>query len=248
MKYRNSILSFLGFAVLVASANAQVTKSGNGFLFRLKYKAGQTISYNMITEAKFPNSKVSLMKATMPMIVKIQGVKKDSAQAAFTLGPTMLTEVVDLSTNPPKTKTREAVKQTKATAEIDSRNRISRSKSGATATIDMFNLTFPERAIKPGMTWDAVASGQVANLGNVSAKTKYRFVGVKTINGISVAELAVELSGTQGNTILTGKGTILLRTADGTYQSSTMSVVAHPSNSGSSQAVFSSIRLLRTKG
>ncbi len=220
---------------LAASGGSQVTKSGKNYLVRLKYQTGQKITYDLITEARYPGLGGSA-KVTSGLVVDVKSVSKEKYNVVFTVLPAMVGK-------------EQRTKKATVNATVDSRNRIIKSSAKEGSAPDMLDLAYPDKPIAPGFTWETASIGGFKDFGNVTARTTYKFVGVKTVNGVSVAEISVSQVGTQQSTIVTGKGTILLRTADGSFESSTMNVTARPADqpAGTNNAVRATVSLIRKK-
>ncbi|MBX3119271.1 MAG: hypothetical protein KF784_09410 [Fimbriimonadaceae bacterium] len=241
MKSRNILLSLAVVGALAATSSGQIAKSGSGYLFRLKYKPGQTIGYNMTTEARYGGPAGESVKVVFGMQVAAKTANKGQYGVVFTIFPATVVQDGKKQTTGEK-----AV----VNATVDSVNRIVKSDAPEGAAPDIMDLTFPDKPIKPGFTWETASVGNMMKLGTLTAKTKYTFVGIKTVNGVSVAEIATTLTGTQQSAVLSGQGTLLLRTADGTYESNYMRITARPPGApvGSKSSIETVMHLSRKKG
>src|SRR5688572_7694840 len=106
------LAALLGLALIVAANGAaQITKSGNGYLFRMKYAKGQTAKYAMDVKASIKNpqtGKTQTMDMSMPMVSKVTAVSGGTGTIQATVGP--VKALVDgkpfnLPNNQPKTQT-----------------------------------------------------------------------------------------------------------------------------------------------
>ncbi len=200
-----SLLTVAGAAVMMsASADAQVTKSGGGYLLRVKYVKGQTLNYkssNTVTAAQGGGGQP--MKIDMPMVMKIGAVANGFAKASVTTGPAMLgknpmgkaqTVYVDLSpTNAAKSKGSPGI-------------------AGA---------QFPLKPVKIGETWSMAAPiADTTGMVGGDIRATYKFQGLKTVNGKSMAIITYILSGG-----VTGSGSLQLLASDGTLYSNLAKIV-----------------------
>jgi hypothetical protein len=182
--------------LLTASADAQVTKSGAGYLLRVKYSKGQTLKYRSVNTVTSAQGGGQPMKIELPMVMKIRDVTRGLAKATITTGPPMLgknpmgqaqTVTVELSTtNAPK------------------------SKGGP----GIAGAQFPQKPVKVGQTWTMAAP--IADTTGMTGDIKaiYKFQGLKSVNGKNMAIVTYSLSGG-----VTGSGTLQLLAADGTMYS-----------------------------
>lgn len=231
----------IGIALTVP-ANGQIAKSGSGYLFRLKYKAKQHIVYDVTTEAKYAGAKEPV-KVLYAMIVDATSASKN--EFALKIGVTASKVYIGK-----QLANKEQTKATTIFATVDSKNRVLRSSAPEGAAPDLIDLEYPEKPIAPGFTWETGSVGNLMALGSVSARATYKFVGIKKVDGISVAVIGVTLKGTQSSTLAEGSGTILLRTSDGTFQSNEMNLRARPTGAATAglDRIDITLKLTRRKG
>ncbi len=198
-----SLMALVGAGLLVsATAGAQVTKSGAGYLLRVKYVKGQTLKYNSVNTLTSAQGGGQPMKVTMPMVMKISDVSNGYAKTSVTTGPAMIgknpmgkaqTVVLELSpTNAAKSKSAPGI-------------------AGA---------QFPLKPVKIGQTWAMAAPiADTTGMTGGDIKAMYKFQGLKTVNGKSMAIVTYSLSGG-----VTGSGTLQLLASDGTLYSNVANI------------------------
>ncbi|HSI72907.1 MAG TPA: hypothetical protein VK934_06995 [Fimbriimonas sp.] len=184
--------------VLAAVGSAQVTKQGSGYLLRVKYLKGQTLKYSTTNSVLGGMNGGQPMKIQMPIVMKIKDVVKGIAKAQVTAGP------VNMGGNP----LMEA-----QTLEMDlSTTNQTKSAKGAGLT----GAQLPIKPVKVGQTWSMLAPIPDTTGMSKNMKATYKFQGLKTIAGKSMAVLAYTLTGG-----VSGSGTLLLLASDGTIHSNT---------------------------
>lgn len=190
----------LGMAI---GAQAQVTKVGSKYQFRLKYTVGKTLNYNMRTSTAIMGKN---MDVDMPMKVKCTGQKGDVYTVVATSGPPV-SQGKPMAGQKPQT----ATYQIKSTGEP-----VGAGAQGASLS----NIKMPKEAIPVGHVWDGTIG---LPQGGGSAKASYKFLGLKTINGKQCAQIAVSMT-MNGMANMKGNGTISLLMADGQAQVMQMTV------------------------
>ncbi|MCO5295331.1 MAG: hypothetical protein M9921_00590 [Fimbriimonadaceae bacterium] len=193
----------LVFAALWTVAPAQISKKGAGYLFRIKWTKGQTAKYTMTTTT---SGGPSAMAVNMPMSLKVLSVAGGVGEVEYNVGPAS-------ANGKPMGAAQKVV------AKVDPRGKI---VSGATQAQQMGgNITFPEGPVKPGGTWTGSQTVPGPG-GSMTINAKYKFVGIKSVGGQSVAQIDVSMSGGGGQMQITGSGSVFLRTADGSLQSTNL--------------------------
>jgi hypothetical protein len=195
-----------GVGVLVlASADAQVTQSGNGYLLRTKYTKGQTLKYTTTSSVQMPpqgNQPAQPLRLEMPIVLRVTEVNAKESKIEATLGPaTMGGSQVQPAT--------------KMDMALDNRNRAS--ASGARTLV----AELPDKPVRVGETWttNAPIPDMVGGGASGTVNATYKFNGLKTINNRRVAEITYTLSGGAK-----GNGTIHVLASDGTLWSNTASI------------------------
>lgn len=191
-------------AALAGAATAQITKQGDGYLLRMKYKKGDVVKYTMTTTSTGAN--IPAMNMKMPMSNKVLSVAKGVAELEYTVGP--------------MTNNGKAMGQAQTMkAKVDSRGKIT---GGGAQLQQMSNITLPEKPVKVGASWKGTQTTEAGPSGTLTLNATYTFVGVKTVSGKQVAEIKVTVSG--GNQMMktSGGGTMRLLTVDGSLYSTAM--------------------------
>jgi hypothetical protein len=187
--------ALVGGVLLTTSAEAQVTKSGAGYLLRVKYVKGQVMKYKSVNTVTAPQGGQP-MKIEMPMVMKIADVSKGFALATITTGPAMM------GANP-------MGKAQTVNVELSNTNAAKSKGSPGIA-----GAQFPAKPVKVGQTWTMAApiADTTGMAGDI--KATYKFQGLKTVNGKSMAIVTYALTGG-----VSGSGTLQLLAADGTLYS-----------------------------
>lgn len=194
----------LGFAALWAVIPAQVSKQGAGYLFRIKWTKGQTAKYAMVTTSSGGPQAVSVK---MPMSLKVLSVKNGVGEVEYSVGP--------MTSNG---KSMGAAQ--KVVAKVDPRGKI---VGGSDPSQNMGgNITFPQGPIKPGGSWTGSQKVPGAGGASMTINAKYKFVGLKSVAGQSVAQIDVSMSGGGGSMQISGSGSVFLRVSDGSLQSTNL--------------------------
>lgn len=193
----------LTLAAVCSFATAQVSKQGAGYLFRIKWTKGQTAKYTMATTTSGPSS----MKIDMPMSLKVLSVAGGVGEVEYNVGPAT-------SNGKPMGAAQKVV------AKVDPRGKI----VGGSAQAQQMNgsITLPEGPIKPGGTWTGTQTVP-GPAGSMTINAKYKFVGIKSVSGQSVAQIDVSMTGGGGSMKISGSGSVYLRTSDGSMQSTNLS-------------------------
>jgi hypothetical protein len=205
--------SFAVGALLATAAfsSAQVTKSGNGYLFKVKYQAGKETAYKVDTNTAFGGQKMNIL---MSYTQKVQSVKNGIAK-------------VDLTMSPPTMNG-----QTMATGQQMQTASMSVDTLGK--TVDGMNanpggsMNFAAKPIPIGGTWSGKTSlGAVAGKGG-SVDATYKLVKITTYRGKSVAVIQSSMKMT-GMGAMSGSGVSYVDMADGSLIDSNLTMnVAMP--------------------
>ena len=199
-----------------ANANAQVTKVGDGYLFRVKYAKGKTTHYQMTTKTTLPpgaagpsSTKPMTMSMIAPISMTVVSVQGNKATIKSDIGAmTMNGQAMS------KPQTTEMT--------IDDRGQIVGKVQGAAAGMGMENMsgTLPEKPLKVGQSFTANKTMAQLNQ-NIQMKATSTFMGIKTVGGKQLAEMALKISGT-GTATMSGTGTSYYNLADGSLNNMTM--------------------------
>jgi hypothetical protein len=185
-------------ALIFATASAQVTPSGKGYLFRAKYTKGVTAKYSVKTAGEVQGMKFSM---TLPISEKVLAVSNGIGTIAFSTGKSsVLLNGKPMSLPIP-------IDNQKQTVKLDPQGNAVGGENVQT------HINLPKNPIPIGGTWTATSSAAVAPGQQQSLKTIYKFVGFATIAGKKAAKLSMSQSGT-GGVIANGSGTLWLSADD----------------------------------
>ncbi|MGV3618246.1 MAG: hypothetical protein ACO1SV_23205 [Fimbriimonas sp.] len=199
MLKRVSLIALAGLGSTFASA--QVTPSGGGYLLRVKYSTGQVLRYASTNSVGGATGRGDGLVISLPIVMRVTEVKGKVAKARLTVGPA---------------KNGNQILNNSQTVVMTLNNR---NQGGGEGQSTGVTAQLPERPVKVGQTWTAVApistaSGQVQRL-----NATYRFQGVKKVGGKSVAVITYSVNGAA-----TGTGTMTLLQGDGTLWSNNMKI------------------------
>lgn len=185
------ILIFIG--CVASCALGQVTKSGSGYLLRMKYHAGQIVKYSVTTTILGVTPKPTVIQ--LPMTIKCLGVKNGIAHLKMTTGPIYDGKTPQKGT----TKVQEVY--------LDS---MGRPAEGGSPSTMMGSL--PLKPVKVGEKWTSKMP-----LGNLpgDAVAYFVFRGVKTVKSKKVAVISIVLSSVAKGLKVDGKGELDILAADG---------------------------------
>ena len=160
----------VGLIVVSSGASAQIRKAHGAYLFRVKFTKGQIIRYGI-------DSQVSMSKGAKPihaggpMSSKVLSVNGDKATLEITSGPiSMNGRVLQEAKN--------------VRVEEDTRGNV------VGGTSQQIGLVFPQKAVKPGQSWDGQATLPSASGNMTKVNAHYRFIGMKTVGGHKAAQVA----------------------------------------------------------
>ena len=172
-------------------ANAQVTKQGAGYLFRIKYVKGQVMKYNMAISGKNPGAAANAkpMVMNMPMSMKVVDVKNGVA-------------TIESSVTAPGSKTPQV-----QTMKMDNRGNVVGGAPGAGSMTAGTNL--PQNPVPVGGSWTAKA----AMAAGMNANATYKFKSIKNVGGKNVAVIDVSMNAA-GQMRAAGNGTMYMSMAD----------------------------------
>ncbi len=177
---------------LAAGASAQVSKSGPGYLFKMKYRVGTT-KYGMNVNVKnVPGATGGAMTISGPLMVKVESVKGTLANLAITTGPLAMNG-------------KPMIKATTQKVQADEKGK----QFGGTGSVQGLPSGLPQRPVKVGETWQAEVPITSGMMSGQKVSATYKFVGIKAVGAIQCAQLNMTMSGATS-----GTGTTYLNTAD----------------------------------
>lgn len=188
-----------GIAGAAPQASAQVTRQGNGYIFRYAFTKGMTISYNIDIRTNAPGMPQP-MAMGMPVRMNVTDVKGEVATVRMSIGP--------------MTMNGKAQGQGKAQTQTVQVNRRGQPVGGPAGG---FAGTFPQGPIRVGQSWNSALPMSAAGMGNMTAT--YKLVGIRNQGGRQVAEISVSVAGQ-----MKGSGSMFVNMADGQLQRSTLSM------------------------
>ena len=186
-------------------AGAQITKSGDTYVFRVKFTKGEVIHYLITTTARpirggkaLPGSKGPII-TTSPMTLTAVDVKGKVTTLEVTLGPFI-------------TDGKEVAKAQTAQMQVDDHNKALNRAKGSPVGAGL-----PPDPIKVGGKY-SINQSAMRDGKPLSIQATYTFKGIKMVGGRQVAEI-VAVTTTKGSVLTQGTSTIYLSVADGTIVS-----------------------------
>ena len=208
MNSRFFLLSTVAASIcLTSAANAQVTKTGNAYSFRIRFVAGSVIKYKAVVGTTLSSAQQNL-RVVYPVVQTVVGVHHGVGDVVVKSGPM---QINNQTVGPEGT----------FRMQVDQRGKLVGGQIAANSGI----TTFPEKPIRPGQTWTASVPIAAAGINSSGAmvSTTYRFVRMTTFAGKSVAELALSFKA-HGAMTVTGTGTAYVLAKDGNIVHSKMSM------------------------
>lgn len=208
MRYRAVLVLFAAAMAFGGAkpADAQITKQGAGYLFRMKFVPNAKSSYTVTATNPMSSTPIK-----MAMAQTVKSVKNGVATIEFKITSSS-------QGNVPKDP---------MTMQMDTRGRLVGSSGGAMGMGN--NIELPEGPIAIGQSW----KGSVSGAQGMKISATYKFIGIKKIGNFDCAQIAVSSSGGMQNMKMNGTGNVYMRLTDGSAQSMNMSMnmtMTPPSN------------------
>jgi hypothetical protein len=181
------------FAFAPSSGDAQIVRSGAGYKMRAKYVKGTVMKYTIAATYSMGGSGTKSQPIEMPMSLKVIDVKGGVGTVQFQLSMPG------------------GGKPMEGTVKMDAQGRaVGKSNPMLQGVGSVF---LPDKVLKVGDTWTST-SDSPSVVGDLKAKTTYRFKGIKSVKGKQVAELTLSSSGASKGIKMSGSGTMLLLVSD----------------------------------
>lgn len=215
-------------AVAAVPASAQITKSGAGYLFRMKFTKGMKLPYQMVSLTPEPINSFDPKRVEGPFTMTILDVVNGIATVRVDSGPFSLDGKSINKTNTAQVK-------------MNDRGKIVEGAAGAAQMNG--GIVLPDKPLKAGESFEATTSIPVQGR-TMTIKSRVTFAGIKSVRGKQVAEMKVTVSGT-GLLPTLGTGTQLLDLADGQLLSARIDQQAKAKKNGKDVVVKNEIRVYR---
>lgn len=196
------LIPLFALLTLATASQAQVAKSGQGYLFRMQHKAGATLKYGVASSISGMGANGQPLKINLPMNWKVLKVANGIATIDTVVGPV----VMGGST---------VGEATRNQIQIDNRGKL----TGQAGTGQQVTPTFPGKPVRVGQSWSAAAPVDLPMQGQQKVTATYTFKGLKTVAGKQMAELAVKTTGQA-----TGSGSMLILASDGSLYKSNLTL------------------------
>lgn len=236
MNIRIPLSAVLALGIVAGAASpgqAQISAQGGSYLFRMKFVPNAKASYSMNVTSPMAKQPISMSMSTL-----VKSVAGSTATVQYTINfPAGMMG----GNQKPKPQVQDI--------KIDTRGRLV--SPGAAGMGEIGNIQFPEKAIRVGQTWSGSATANGGpGMPPVKLTTTYKFVGLKSEGGFPVAAIAVTMKGGNAQFKTNGTGTVHLRVADGSLQSSRMNsttTVTMSNNPNSKPMTFNSTMTMTRK-
>jgi hypothetical protein len=189
----------IGTLACVPPASAQITRSGDKYLFRVKFAPGMHFDYEMVSATPQPVRPTDPKKISGPFSMSVLDVKGGIATVRVDAGPFLL----DGKPIP-------GAKKNSMQVKMDTRGKMVQGEPGMQ---QLGGIQLPEKPLKIGESFETQNTTQMGP-NKLVVKSKCTFAGIKNISGHQAAELKVVVAST-GLTPTKGNGSQFLDMADG---------------------------------
>jgi hypothetical protein len=196
-------------AVLFGVAGAQVTKQGNGYLFRMKFSPGKTTRYHMLSSGNMQGQKFT---TTMVSTQKVLSAKGGIAKIEMKMSDVK----VVVNGKPMSQKMPQGMQS--MTVQMDSMG----NAAGSSAGMQQTSISLPKSPVAIGSSWKSSATIPMQGQ-SMTVNATYKFLGIENIGRVRAAKVATTLSGT-GQMAMTGAGTNWIDMSDGSLLKSSIMV------------------------
>lgn len=196
MSLKSSVVVLIAGVAMVSAlpAASQISKSGSGYLFRMKFVKGQTINYSMSVSSTVPGM-AKPQVVNMPMSMTVTEVNGNVATVRYKMqSPVGMAKAQDF------------------TVKMDNTGKL---VSGNSPTMNGISATLPIKPVPVGGTWTNTTAVPAGPGGNMDVTNNYKFLGFKTVGGKQAANIQVTMSGKAPSMTIKGSGTMLLLATDG---------------------------------
>lgn len=196
---------------LSVPGSSQITKSGNGYLFRMKFVKGQSINYNMAVASTIAGM-AKPQTINMPMSMVVMDVNGSVATVKYKMQSPV-----------------GGAKPQDFTVKMDNTGKL---VSGNSPAMNGISATLPIQAVPVGGTWKNTTGVPAGPGGNMDVTNVYKFLGFKTVNGKQAANVALTMSGKSAGMSIKGGGTMLILSSDGSIYSTALTIDTSLSGQG----------------
>lgn len=197
---RGITTALIGSVFLAAPLFAQVTSQNGAYLMRIKWKAGDSYNFKIVSSTSMPNSTAKPLEMTGGYTITVKSVKNNVATVDFKATPIGSSEPIE------------------DTLQVDNRGKVVNADANQ-APVDFTLL--PVKAIKINETWSNQQT-LPSPIGQLKVNTTYRLVGIKKVGFKSFAEVNLGLTSTGTDISGSGHGAMLIDMDNGMLYSSTM--------------------------
>jgi len=214
MSFAKSI-GFLAVVGLAGASSAQVTKSGAGYLFKVKYQPGAVSSYKVDTISAFGGQKMNL---SMSYTQRVQSVRNGVAKLDLTMSAPVLNGQV----------MSQGQKAQTASMSVDTKGN---TVDGVGANPGG-SMNFAAKPVPIGGTWTGKTSLGAAAAQGGAVDATYKLVKITNYRGKSAAVIqsTMKMTGAGG---MTGTGVSYINMADGSLIDSNLTMtIVMPAGAG----------------
>ena len=179
---------------------AQISKQGDGYLFRMKFTPGAKASYTMTMSGIGAPGAAGGGNMTMKLVQVVKSVANGVGTIEFTVSGGMV----------PKPMVQ--------TMKMDGRGKV---VGGGQNMQQIQQVELPANAMKIGSTWKGQMKS-ATQMGEMTTNYTYKFVGLKKIGKNDCAQIFVTNTATGASLKTSGSGNVFLRLADGSMETMNM--------------------------
>lgn len=216
-----SLAALMAGVLVSCPAQAQITKSGSGYLLRAKYSKGERLAYALQTATAVPT-----MTQTAQAPQKVQ-IGTQMVLEVLNVQGTVATLNVRLAPFTMNGKPVGGGNGQNFQVKLDNTNKpIGGGPPNLSSMSTIGGTIFPDKPLKIGDSF--TRNVQTSGIGGmpISLKTVFTFAGLKNLGGKQVAQLNLVMNGS-GTPAMTGTGVTYLSVADGSLVRSTSNIDAH---------------------
>lgn len=199
--FSKTICAF-GAIILFAAAPAQVTKHGNGYLFRMKYSPGKKVTFKVVSSGSVQGQS---FKSDMSISQTVKKVNKGIATISASLSDVKITFGSRTMTQPIPANLKHV------TLDMDAQGHV---KGNSAATQQQTSIAYPDKPIAIGSSWNSVTTVPRPGGQTMKVNATYKFLGLATVDGQKAAKIQMTLKGT-GQTAMNGSGISYIALSDG---------------------------------
>ncbi|MCH7944761.1 MAG: hypothetical protein IIC73_01920 [Armatimonadetes bacterium] len=214
-----AVIAVLAMTVAPCISPAQVRKTKDGYLLRMKWTKGASYSYDITITTEIAGQSLPMNSTSSMKVLDVSG------------------GVASVEVTAPNPMTNEPVTQT---LQADSLGFLG--DDGAIGGMGWPKL--PKRAIRPGDSWTTETSVDVMGTA-LTTKTIYTFKGLERIDEVPCVVLTIKTTATTSMLNVTGAGTMYIETRTGQLYKNELNSVFEIDNNGQILTIPNQVVIIR---